>query len=884
STVGTISATGLYTAPARVINGAVSVEADMAAATSAFASADIFVSGLIAISPKNPQVTYGTSQQFSGQVIGGNDTQISWRAGWGTMTSSGMYTASMPQTPDTISAWTADSRGSTSVQVIGVTPVITSVSPQPATVGDQITITGQNLNTGLTAVFSDPAGEPIPIKGSVVSGTSATVTVPQGAVTGVFYVQTAQGGLAPVSSNTLQFQRLARLRIRSPQNDLGAGESVTLQYALLGDSTPHTVQFTADQGTFSGSTYFAPASLTADSFAHIKACITGTQSCDKLILGLHPFRISPAVPLVPLGGTLQLSDVGAGGVNWNLLAGGGSLSSGGLYNAGTTYQAGGPALVSASSSSVTEQTSVGVTGAFPGLLNRIFDYADQHNQPIKNTYTLGLAINGSRMFVPATDYIGANNSYYWIDVYDISDPLDPAWVTAVESYSAGPLFSTGQYFYSYQTSDPTLPGYPNTITLYAIQGGVPVLRARTQFGQQWSIGDNNGVLTMTPFYGGQITEYDLTGGTIASRSYTVPLPSDANQFAMDTSIRVGNRLFVSTETNDLMLGGYILTYDLSASPPTLLGKINARSLDFYASGNLLFGALGGMEIYDISSQLPIQQGYVEGINAHQLVGTKLLARTAQQGCEIVDLSNPQQPKVTSILFDGVISGDGCGRGVMSGNYVLDEEYDGGGIVIYDDAMTGGPVVQKYLYGGAHGLMYPYDLLLNSSTLYSASTGYDGAVLDIFDLTTSPATLVGEYDDGTQAGYAVQAISHYIYFGMSSNIGVIDVSQPSSPTLVATVPAPTASLARANNIIYAGTGNNTLVVLNASNPSSPVIVRTIALPDLPIKMRVAGNLLLIADNAAGLLIYDISSPQSPILLSKLQSFVYAGDVAVQGTTA
>jgi hypothetical protein len=38
----------------------------------------------------------------------------------------------------------------------------------------------------------------------------------------------------------------------------------------------------------------------------------------------------------------------------------------------------------------------------------------------------------------------------------------------------------------------------------------------------------------------------------------------------------------------------------SQSPPVLLGTVDARSLAFYTPGNLLFGALGGMEIYDIS--------------------------------------------------------------------------------------------------------------------------------------------------------------------------------------------------------------------------------------------------------------------------------------------
>jgi hypothetical protein len=73
-------------------------------------------------------------------------------------------------------------------------------------------------------------------------------------------------------------------------------------------------------------------------------------------------------------------------------------------------------------------------------------------------------------------------------------------------------------------------------------------------------------------------------------------------------------------------------------------------------------------------------------------------------------------------------------------------------------------------------------------------------------------------------------------------------------------------------------------MNITNPGQPVIVATFTLPDLPIRLRVSGNLLFVADNTAGLLIYNIAQPQAPALLSTLSSFTLAADVAVQGSTA
>jgi len=888
SSVGTISANGVYTAPALISDVAISVEASNTD-PSIFASANITVSGRIVISPPSPQLTYGSQQQFSANVQGTTDTQIKWIATYGGISPTGLYTATGTQSPDTITAWSAHARGTTAVQVISPTASITKIAPQPATALETITITGTNLNENLTAEFCDVLGSHIPVLATTVSDTSATFTVPQGAVSGDFYLLSRVGGLTPAQSNTMQFRRLARLRLHSPTNDLSSGESVTLQYALLGDSTPHTVTFTTDVGTFSGSTYTAPT-VTSDSFAHIKGCITGTSSCTPLILGLHPFRISSNAPLVSAGQSLQLSALLGGGntsAQWNLLAGGGSLSAAGLYTAGTTLQSGGPAIVSALSSGVTETATLGVTGKFPGLVNRISEYTDQNDPNSQSATPDGLAVIGNRAYVSASNYIGSTNAYYWIDVYNITNPAQPVWLTAVESYSTAllPAFG-GQYLYSRENITP-IDGFPDAINLYQIVNGVPVLTARTGIsGSFWNTSWNQGVITMVASTGTsnrptqELLQYDLTGGQIVFRDLNVPLPSDANYYLPNATLQVGNRLFVSIYKNDISFSD-ILTYDTSTTPPTLLGAVDGISLIFYSSGNYLFGAEGGMDIYDISGPLPQLQSHVNSINAANLNGTQLLAYTAQQGCLLLDISQPASPKVMAALFDGVING--CDDATFVGNYVMASEFVGG-IVTYDASKSGGPVVNTQLYGGGAGWADDYDLLLQRPYLYAAAATGVGATLNVYDVSTTPATRVGQYYDPNQEAFAVQATGNYMYLGGSSYTTVLDATDSTAPALVTTLPIPVTTFARSNKTLFAGTPNNTLVVMDLTNPALPNLVNTISLPDLPIRARIFGNLLYVADNAAGLFIYDISSPQSPALLSQFTNLVLAADMAVVGNTA
>ena len=725
-----------------------------------------------------------------------------------------------------------------------------------------------------------------------VTGTSATVTVPQGAVSGNFYITSSMGGLAPAGSNTVQFQRLARLRLHTPKPDLSAGESVDLQYALLGDATPRRVTFSSDLGSFSGSTYTAPASVTNDTFAHIKGCISA-KSCDSLMIGLHPFRVGPDLPLVAAGKSLQLSALlgnGTTSANWNLLAGEGTLNSNGLYTAGSTNTllSGGPAVVSATSSGVTETASVGVTGEFPGLVNRIYEYADQHNTNFGTATPDGLAVIGNRAYVSASNYIGGStDSYYWFDVYDITDPTHPKWLTAVESYSSEllPAFG-GQYLYSRQNVTP-IDGASDALNLYQVVNGVPVLKTRTGIsGPFWNTSWNQGIVTMVANTGTtnsatqELLQYDLTSGQIVFHDLNVPLPIDANYFLPDATLQFGNRLFMSLFKNDLS-GADILTYDTTTSPPTLLGAVDGISLAFYASGNLLFGAEGGMDVYDISGELPQFQSHVNSINAASLNGTQLLAYTEQQGCLLLDITQPAAPKVTGVLFDGVISG--CDDPTFVGNYIMASEYVGG-IVTYDASKHGGPVVEAQLYGGGAGYSDAYDLLLQPPYLYAAAATGVGAVLNVYDVSTIPATRLGDYFDPNEEFFSVQSAGNYLYLGGSGYMTVLDASQPTAPAFVTTLPVPAATLARSGNTLFAGTVNNTLVILDVTNPRLPSILTTLPLPDLPLKLRISGNLLYIADDLAGLLIYDVSTPSAPKLLSQTTSIVLAADVVISGSTA
>jgi len=150
---GTVSSTGLYTAPSTVpILSLVTVTATSQADTTKSASASVSLSALVtvAVLPKTVSLAPGAQKQFGATVSGSANSTVTWTAtgagcsglGCGSISSTGLYTAptSVPASAVTITATSqADSTKSDTGVVTIIVPVGVSVSPASigVTVGQQ---------------------------------------------------------------------------------------------------------------------------------------------------------------------------------------------------------------------------------------------------------------------------------------------------------------------------------------------------------------------------------------------------------------------------------------------------------------------------------------------------------------------------------------------------------------------------------------------------------------------------------------------------------------------------------------------------------------------------------------------------------------------------
>jgi hypothetical protein len=143
SAVGTISSAGMYSAPAAVPSGSITVTAQSASQSSASASAAVSImppaTVSVSISPSSATLQVDGSQQFAAAVSGTTYTSVNWmvsgllggNSSVGTVSSMGLYTAppgALPS-PVTVTAQsTYDPNSSASASVMITAPVAHDVN------------------------------------------------------------------------------------------------------------------------------------------------------------------------------------------------------------------------------------------------------------------------------------------------------------------------------------------------------------------------------------------------------------------------------------------------------------------------------------------------------------------------------------------------------------------------------------------------------------------------------------------------------------------------------------------------------------------------------------------------------------------------------------
>ncbi len=288
ATGGTVTTSGLYTAPTST--GTYTVTATSSADPTKSASATVTVTQVsVSLSPGTASIQTGAQQQFTASVSGTTNTGVTWTTSGGTVTTAGLYTA--PSTAGTYTVTvtsSADSTKSASASVAVSQPISVSISPTSAA-----------MQTGGQQQFS-----------AFVSGTSSTgVTwkVTGGTITtaGLYTAPTTAGTytVTAVSAADGTTSASASVSVTAPQNVAITISPTTVSMpaawqqqflATVSGSTNTGVTWTVSQGTGTitqSGMYTAPSIAETDIVTAISQADT-TKSAGATITVAAPHSVT----------------------------------------------------------------------------------------------------------------------------------------------------------------------------------------------------------------------------------------------------------------------------------------------------------------------------------------------------------------------------------------------------------------------------------------------------------------------------------------------------------------------------------------------------------------------------------------------------------------
>ena len=300
--------------------------------------------------------------------------------------------------------------------------------------------------------------------------------------------------------------------------------------------------------------------------------------------------------------------------------------------------------------------------------------------------------------------------------------------------------------------------------------------------------------------------------------------------------RIDSTVYIANRNTGLVI------VDVSVlNNPTIIGLLDnlgrTKFIDVVGTTAYLANDTSELHIIDVSTpSTPALLGTYTSTGTNRevaVVGSR--AYLASTDIHIIDVSDPAQPVFLG-LYDTV--GTALDISVIDTTAFIAESFEGLSIVDMSDASSPSLISR-----------YPTD-------------GY------ISELSADGSTV-----------YAIES---------TSGLSAIDVSDLTSPSFIGSISLPTSFdfLSVGNGLAaLAGDFNGTMQLVDVSNLDIHAPVASL-IPtfDMAINVATAGNYAYVTDRQTGLLVYDITTPLTPILISTTKIDGSAYDIAVQDSIA
>jgi len=351
TSVGSISAAGLYTAPSIVSSlQTVSVTATTVGTPTHSASVTLtLIPVAVTVGPSSVSLAAGQSQTFTATVTGSSNTAITWStvpsSGSGTISASGGFTApsviASQQTVTIVATSAADptKSGSTTLTLL---PVAVTIAPTTVTLGVNQT---QTFTSNVTNASSNVVTWTL--SPSIGSFAGTTYTAPASISTAQTVNLTATSTVDATKSATAVINLApVGVSVQPTSVSLGGGGTVSIAATVIGAPNQSVTWSLSPTGVGSvtGGLYTAPSIVnTAQSVSVIATSNADNTKSATTTVSLMPVAITagPQSMSLSVNQTLALTATVSWGstnaVTWSILNGGpGSISPAGVYTAPST--------------------------------------------------------------------------------------------------------------------------------------------------------------------------------------------------------------------------------------------------------------------------------------------------------------------------------------------------------------------------------------------------------------------------------------------------------------------------------------------------------------------------------------------------------------------
>jgi hypothetical protein len=450
---------------------------------------------------------------------------------------------------------------------------------------------------------------------------------------------------------------------------------------------------------------------------------------------------------------------------------------------------------------------------------------DVHD-PLNATMTgfVPIASNPRELAVGQNYAYVANNGGNAIEVVNITSSTNPRILRSMTSVQAAPreIELTGNYLYV---------GGSTGVAVYDVTSSTqPLLIKNILVGAINDIKVQGNVLHVTTpsnYY-----TYDIQG--LVAPAMSVGSAQIGTGY-IENDLTVGNQLFVG---GGLQVNGSISAHDLISAPSITI------------SG---FGSVSTVQSF----------GTTVSADVVKAVGDYVYALEVSPGrVRRIHVGDAGYATQTAV---GAFSSGALGMELDVVGQRIYIAATGIGLLTFDSDPATGTLRQvstTTLPGGASAV----GIRINGGIAYVASNGG----LFLYSLADPDApSLIGEFDDaGTYNSGDVDVYDRYAYVPeCTDGLKIVDVSNSAAPRKVATVSTPLCAntVTVSNGYAYVGQSSSpSILIIDVKDPSHPVQVASITdISNYTESIERHGNYLYVADNGAGIKVYDVSSSTRPV---------------------